>query len=84
MSGDAANASLTAENAKQVRIETARFLCVSVCVARANDPGVGFYLDEKRLKPIAAFTGEFRPWTVELELLAVDDTRYARDFHLQF
>ena len=49
--------------------------------APADDAGVCLYLDQKRLERIASLAGEFRLGAAEFEFLAVNNARYARDFH---
>src|ERR1700688_700220 len=51
------------------------------CFTPADDAAVSLYLDQQRLERIAPLTGKFRLGTAEFELLAVNNTRYARDFH---
>jgi len=49
--------------------------------APAYDAGIRLYFDQKRLELTAALAGEFRLGAAEFELLAVNNARYARNFH---
>jgi len=51
------------------------------CFTPADDAAIGFDLDQQRLERIAALAGEFRLGAAKFEFLAVNNARYARDFH---
>jgi len=49
--------------------------------APPDDPAVGLDLDQHRLERMTPLAGEYWLGSAKSELLAINDARYARDFH---